>query len=100
MIYLTQLIYLNEGQETEFDQFEAMAIPLIGKYNGQLLLRCRPGPENILEQTLETPYEIHLVAFDSAEDFRRFLQDDSRQRWLHLKERAIRSVLLVQGEAL
>ena len=99
MIYITQLIYLNEGQEAVFDQFEAIAIPLIAKYNGQLLLRCRPGPESILEQTLETPYEIHLVCFDTPGDFQRFLQDEARKQWLHLKERSIRSVLLIQGNA-
>ena len=29
MIYITQLIYINEGQEHVFDQFEDVAIPII-----------------------------------------------------------------------
>ena len=42
MIYLTQLIYIKEGQEEVFHQFEDIAIPAISKYNGRLLLRVRP----------------------------------------------------------
>ena len=42
-LYFTQLIYIKEGQEATFHQFEDVAIPLISKYNGQLLLRVRPS---------------------------------------------------------
>lgn len=37
MIYITQLIYIVEGREDIFDQFESVAIPIIAKYNGELL---------------------------------------------------------------
>jgi len=43
MIYITQLIYIHKGQEHAFHQFEDIAIPLIEKYNGKLLLRLRPS---------------------------------------------------------
>jgi len=33
MIYLTQLIYVKEGKEDLFHQFEEIAIPTILKYN-------------------------------------------------------------------
>jgi len=39
MIFFTQLIYILDGQETAFNQFEAIAIPAISKFNGRLLLR-------------------------------------------------------------
>ena len=42
MIYRTQLIYLKEGQEVVFDEFEALAIPTIRKYKGELVLRVSP----------------------------------------------------------
>ncbi len=41
MIYLTQLIYIKEGMEPGFHQFEYIAIPKILNYNGRLLLRLR-----------------------------------------------------------
>lgn len=33
MLFITQLIYLNAGQEAVFDQFGVVAIPLIAQYN-------------------------------------------------------------------
>jgi hypothetical protein len=45
-LYFTQLIYIKERQEATFHQFEDVAIPLISKYNGQLLLRVRPSQKS------------------------------------------------------
>jgi uncharacterized protein (DUF1330 family) len=97
MIFITQLIYILEGQETVFNQFEAVAIPAISKYNGRLLLRVRPGENAFLESNIENPYEIHLVEFQTDGDFSDFMQDEERKRFLHLKEQSIRSVLLIKG---
>jgi hypothetical protein len=100
MIYLTQLIYINEGQEAVFDQFESVAIPAIAKYNGQLLLRVRPTAASFIEHTIEIPYEIHLVSFPREQDFENFLRDDNRKLFLHLKEQSVREVWLMKGERL
>ncbi|MCE7923634.1 MAG: DUF1330 domain-containing protein [Haliscomenobacteraceae bacterium CHB4] len=80
-----------------FDGFESVAIPLIAKYNGQLMLRLRPAAEDFIAASVDKPYEIHLVSFPSEADFLAFLRDDERQRFLHLKEQAIRSSFLVKG---
>jgi len=98
MIHITQLIYLKEGQEEVFDEFEDIAIPIISKYNGRLLLRVRPHENAFIAYTIDKPYEIHLVEFDSEEDFKKFGQDDERKRFLHLKEQSIKSSLLIQGK--
>jgi uncharacterized protein (DUF1330 family) len=97
MIYITQLIYINAGQEKVFHEFEALAIPIISKYNGRLLLRIRPTAENIVEAGIEKPYEIHLVEFDAETDFENFKKDEERKNFLHLKDQSIRSALLIQG---
>jgi len=39
MIQITQLIYIIEGKEDIFHQFEEIAIPIILKYNGRLNYR-------------------------------------------------------------
>jgi hypothetical protein len=44
MVVITQLIYLRPGKESVFDEFEAVAIPLISKHSGELLLRLRATP--------------------------------------------------------
>jgi uncharacterized protein (DUF1330 family) len=100
MILLTQLIYIREGQEEVFHQFEDVAIPAIGKYNGRLLMRVRPDKDSYIETRIGKPYEIHLVEFDSEQDFIQFQQDDERKKFLHLKEQSVKSVLLVKGTKL
>ena len=97
MISITQLIYIKEGQETLFNQFEDVAIPLIAKYDGKLLLRVRPNKDSFIERWIDEPYEIHLVEFESEEDFKNFMLDEERKKFLHLKEQSIKSSVLYKG---
>lgn len=97
MIYITQLIYLKPGQEDVFDQFEAVAIPLIAKYRGRLLLRVRPSDDAYIEHAIEKPYEIHFVEFEDEDGLREFGKDPKRAAFLHLKEKAISSSIMVLG---
>jgi len=48
----------------------------------------------------EKPYEIHLVEFETGNDFSNFMQDEERQRFLHLKDKSIKSTFLVKGTKL
>jgi hypothetical protein len=98
MIYLTQLIYIKEGQQDVFNRFEDIAIPAIAKYNGRLLLRIRPDNNAVIDRSIDIPYEVHLVEFQSDSDFENFKLDKDRKNFLHLKEQSIKSVLLIKGE--
>ncbi|MRI02215.1 DUF1330 domain-containing protein [Kriegella sp. EG-1] len=100
MIYITQLIYIIEGQEEVFHQFEEIAIPTILKYNGRLTLRIRPQNDSVIERNIEKPYEIHLVEFDSQADFDNFKNDEERKKFLHLKEQSIKTSIMIQGTKL
>ena len=100
MIYITQLIYIKEGQEQIFHQFEDVAIPLISKYNGRLLLRLRPDEASVIEANTGKPYEVHLVEFATDADFENFMRDEERKQFLHLKEQSIKSVTLIKGAKL
>jgi hypothetical protein len=98
MIYITQFIFVKEGKEAIFLQFEDFAIPLMEKYNGKILYRLRPNQENFIsEHNGETPYEIHFISFASEEDLNEFLKDDSRLAFMHLKEESVKSTLLIKG---
>ncbi|HKC37349.1 MAG TPA: hypothetical protein VKB95_14835 [Chitinophagaceae bacterium] len=97
MIYLIQLIYIKEGQENVFHQFEDIAIPIISKYNGKLLLRIRPNEKSLIEHCIDKPYEIHLVEFGSEQDFENFKKDEERKIFLYLKEQSIKTTILIQG---
>lgn len=97
MLFITQLIYVNEGQEKAFEEFENIAIPLISKYNGKLLLRLRPSSGDVIECDGEQPYEVHIVQFPSETDLDNFGKDDLRKKFLHLKEKSVRSAVLFKG---
>jgi uncharacterized protein (DUF1330 family) len=100
MLYFTQLIYIKEGQEEVFHQFEDVAIPLISKYNGKLLLRIRPTENSFIEYSIDKPYEVHLVEFSDEIDFENFMKDEERKKFLHLKEQAIKTSVLIKGAKL
>ena len=100
MILITQLVYIKEGQEEVFDEFESVALPAILKYNGRLLFRVRPTAESYIESHIDPPYEIHLVEFETQKDFEDFLKDEERKKFLHLKEQSIKSSILIKGEKL
>ena len=100
MIYILQLIYIKEGQEKVFHQFEDVAIPIISKYNGRLLLRIRPEDDSFIEYSIEKPYEVHLVEFDRELDFENFKLDEERKKFLHLKEESIKASVLYKGTKL
>lgn len=97
MIFITQLIYIFDGEEQVFDEFESIAIPIILKYNGKLLLRVRPTENSFIESHIDKPYEIHLVEFDNQQSFENFMKDEERKNFLHLKAQSIKSSILIQG---
>lgn len=97
MILITQLIYVNEGQEKTFDEFERIAIPIILKHNGRLLFRIRPAENNFIESNMDKPYEIHLVEFETQQDFDNFKEDEERKKFLHLRNQSVSTSILIQG---
>ncbi|MBK9680268.1 MAG: DUF1330 domain-containing protein [Saprospiraceae bacterium] len=97
MIFITQLIYLQSGGEESYNEFEAMVLPLLPDYGGQIMLRLRPDKNSVIEQNMDTPYEIHLISFESQEGLDSYIQDDIRQKYLPLKEKSIASTVLYQG---
>ncbi|HVX25005.1 MAG TPA: hypothetical protein VHB70_01590 [Parafilimonas sp.] len=100
MLYLTQLIYIKEGQEEVFHAFEDIAIPLISKYNGKLLLRIRPTENSFIEHSIDKPYEVHFVEFENESDFENFMKDEERKKFLYLKEQSIKTSILIKGAKL
>ena len=100
MVFITQLVYVKEGQESTFHQFENLVIPTISTYNGRLLLRVRPTENSFIEHNIDRPYEIHFVEFATEQDFDGYMQDEERKNFLHLKDQSVKSILLVKGTKL
>jgi hypothetical protein len=96
MLLIAQIIYIKPGQEKVFDEFEAVAIPLIARYNGTLLFRVRPCAETFIEGQGRPPYEIHLVSFPDEADFIAYGKDPVRASFLHLKEASVDRIELIK----
>jgi len=97
MIYITQVLYIAQGHEKTFDEFEEFAIPIILKYNGKLLLRIRPTESSFIEANIDKPYEIHIVQFETEQDFLKFNKDKEREKYLHFKNKSITATLVLRG---
>lgn len=98
MLYITQLIYIEPGKEAIFQEFENYAIPLMEKYSGRLIQRLRPDNSIYIAGEEKKPYEIHIVSFESEENFQEFLKDDERLKFKHLKDESVESILMFKGE--
>lgn len=97
MIYVTQLIYLNDDGRADFEQFEDVVLPRLSLYGGELMLRLRPGEGARIAGTSDLPAEVHVLRFASEDGLARYSQDPERQRWLHLKERSVREAVTIKG---
>lgn len=98
MIYLTMMIFVKQGKESVFHQFEALAIPILKDYKGKLIYRIRPSKEAYISFEEDLPYEIHFISFESEKDFKDFAKDERRNAFLHLKNDSISYTFLVKGE--
>lgn len=91
------MIYINPEKEADFLAFENVVLSLMEKYNGSMLLRIRPSEKELIDQSIESPFEIHIIEFESDLDFKNYLNDGTRKEFLHLKEKSIRSSLVIKG---
>jgi uncharacterized protein (DUF1330 family) len=100
MIYYTQLIFVKQGYEDAFNSFEEKVLPLLKVHNGELVYRIRPEKSNVIESSRELPYEIHLVTFNSRDDFELYKNDPKRLAFIEVKNNAIEKVILIEGTEL
>jgi hypothetical protein len=100
MFYYTQIIFLKEGQEDIFNEFEGHVLPLLSRHNGKLLYRIRPERTSLIATGLGYPYEIHLVSFQARADFESYRDDKERLQYLPLKNQSVEKILLIEGKLL
>jgi len=100
MLYYTQIIFIKEGQQDLFNEFESHVLPLLKKHNGILLYRFRPTDDCVIEINMDKPYEVHLVSFPTREDFEGYARDNDRLKYMHLKEASIEKAMLIEGKLL
>lgn len=98
---ITQLIYLNNGGENDFLEYESLVLPLLEKYHGRLELRLRPGRDNFIYPSEgEVPYEVHIVSFETKEDFLRFKNDPVRIKNQDLLKNSVKKITVIESTGL
>jgi hypothetical protein len=100
MLYYTQIIFIKEGKQDQFNLFESHVLPLLKKHNGTLVYRVRPAADAIIETTIGHPYELHVVTFTARTDFEAYRDDKERIKYMHLKDGSIEKALLIEGRLL
>lgn len=100
MIYYTQLIFIKQGCEQEFNAFEEKVLPLLKEHDGELVYRIRPGKSAFVESSRELPYEIHLVTFNDKAGFESYKIDPKRLAFMAMKNNSVENIILIEGIAL
>ncbi|MEP7323872.1 MAG: DUF1330 domain-containing protein [Saprospiraceae bacterium] len=97
MIYLTQIIYIHPTAESSFNEFESIVIPSMTKYGGTMMLRVRPTPDGVIQHSIEIPYEIHIVSFETESGLTSYMQDPERKKFLYLKDQSVKVSYIYKG---
>jgi uncharacterized protein (DUF1330 family) len=88
-ISLTVLLFVKEGEEETFDEYESAVLPLMANHKGKLLYRLRPDRKSYLNESADYPYEIHLIEFESKQDYENYLSDPERSKFDQLREKSL-----------
>jgi len=91
-IYYTLLVYIRDGQDALFQEYENKVLPLLPKYQGKLELRLKTT-----NPTPEQPDEIHVVSFPTPASFEAYRNDPERLTYALLFNEAVSKAVLVTG---
>jgi uncharacterized protein (DUF1330 family) len=97
-ISITVLLFVREGEEKAFDEYESAVLPLLASHHGKLLYRLRPNRKNYLNESAEYPYEIHLLEFESRQDYENYFDDPEREKHTQLREKSVLKAIVIEGE--
>lgn len=97
MIFITVWMFVREGKEATFLQYEEVALKIVQQYRGELIFRMRPDRETMINKIDRIPYEIHILSFPSREDFDEFKSDPERQKIAYLFKESVEEAVLIEG---
>jgi hypothetical protein len=92
-LVLVVALYIHDGHEAEFEQFESAAAEVMKRYGGGIerRIRCAPSADG------SQPYEVHIVAFPDAAAYERYRSDEELRGLAELRRRAIRETRVWSG---
>lgn len=96
-IYLTVLIYLKQGKEALFHDYERQAAQVMARHNGRFEQIIKPDTVN---GDLPLPDEIHVLSFATPEGFAHYRQDPDSQALASMRLASVERAIFLQGTAL
>ena len=96
-IYMTVLIYLKEGQESLFHDYERQAAKVMMRHNGRFEQIIKP---NIVNGDLPLPDEIHVLSFATPDGFSSYRQDPASQALAPMRLASVEKAIFLQGTTL
>jgi uncharacterized protein (DUF1330 family) len=95
-LYLTVLLYLKDGKQDQFYEYERKVKPIIESYGGQFEKVIKPT--QILGD-MPMPDEIHLLSFPSEESFQSYRADPNLPEIAQLRAGAVEKTIIISGIA-
>lgn len=93
-IYMTVLIYLNDGMEAVFDEYKQKSHVIAKKYGANIERIIKPV--KLAKGNMELPYEIHIASFSSAENAKQMKQDADYLKLVRtLRDKAVKSLVFM-----
>lgn len=96
-IYMTVLIYLKEGQEAVFHEYERQAAKVMARHNGRFEQLIKPDTVN---GDLPLPNEIHILSFATSDGFASYRQDPDSAALAPMRIASVEKAIFLQGTAL
>lgn len=95
---LIALLYVDSERLEEYERFERETSRIMARHGGRIERRVAVEP--IPDATGDTPHEVHVVTFPSAESFAAYRRDPDTTALSDLRNRAIRKTVLWHGRDL
>jgi len=91
---LVAALYIHEGHEAEFEQFESAAARIMQRYGGAIDRRIGIAPRAAGENL---PHEVHILSFPDEASLHSYRTDPELLGLADLRSRAIRETVVWMG---
>lgn len=88
-------LFIHEGREAEFEEFESAAAGIMRRHGGAIERRIGAG-----SPVAGQPYEVHIVTFPNRRLLETYRGDPDLKALANLRARAIRDTIVWIGEDL
>ncbi len=96
-IYVTALIYIKQGQETNFETYRARAAAIMEKYNARLEKIIKPTM--LAKGDMPLPSEIHFAVFENEESMNNVNNDTEYQKIVKkYREPSIEKLIIIPSK--